>query len=312
MNAMIIGAAGFVGPYLAQAIKENMSCDVIATKLPQEKLDIPGAKIIDLNILDEEQLFTTLEKEHPDYIFHLAAQSSVALSWKNPGLTVNINIQGAVNLLNAIRKLDYQPKVLIIGSGEEYGRIKPDEVPITEENALHPGNVYAVTKVCQNMMATLYSQAYGMNIVLTRSFNHIGPMQRPTFVVADFCKQVVQIEKGLQEPVMKVGNLAAKRDFTDVRDVVRAYCLLIEKGKPGETYNVGSGHAVAIQEILDMIIKQSGVEIKVEVDPAKLRPIDVPIIEANTTKITRDTGWKPEISIEQTISETLEYWRSEI
>lgn len=312
MNAMIIGAAGFVGPYLAQAIEENMSCDVIATKLPQEKLDIPDAKIIDLNILDEEQLFSTLEKEHPDYIFHLAAQSSVALSWKNPSLTVNINIQGAVNLLNAIRKLDYNPKVLIIGSGEEYGHIKPDEVPITEENALHPGNVYAVTKVCQNMMATLYSQAYGMNIVLTRSFNHIGPMQRPTFVVADFCKQVVQIEKGLQEPAMKVGNLAAKRDFTDVRDVVRAYCLLIEKGKPGETYNVGSGHAIAIQEILDMIIRQSGREIKVEVDSAKLRPIDVPIIEADTTKITRDTGWKPEISIEQTISETLEYWRNEL
>lgn len=312
MNAMIIGAAGFVGPYLAQAIEENMSCDVIATKLPQEKLDIPDAKIIDLNILDEEQLFSTLEKEHPDYIFHLAAQSSVALSWKNPSLTVNINIQGAVNLLNAIRELDYNPKVLIIGSGEEYGRIKPDEVPITEENALHPGNVYAVTKVCQNMMATLYSQAYGMNIVLTRSFNHIGPMQRPTFVVADFCKQVVQIEKGLQEPVMKVGNLAAKRDFTDVRDVVRAYCLLIEKGKPGETYNVGSGHAIAIQKILDMIIKQSGKEIKVEVDPAKLRPIDVPIIEADTTKIKRDTGWKPNISIEQTISETLDFWRSQI
>lgn len=310
MKAMIIGAAGFVGPYLAEAVRQNMFCDVIVTKLEHEKVNIPDARIINLNILNEAEIDQVLTEERPDFIFHLAAQSSVALSWKNPKLTVDINIIGALNLLNSIRRLDYSPKVLIVGSGEEYGRVT--DVPITENTFLNPGNVYAVTKACQNLMATIYSQAYGLSLVMTRSFNHIGPRQIPQFVVADFCSQVVKIEKGLQEPVIRVGNLSAKRDFTDVRDVVRAYTRLILYGRSGETYNVGSGHAIAVQSILDEILSQTECEIKVEVDPKKLRPVDVPIIEADTTKIYDDTGWKPEIPLRQTIHDTLQYWRDTI
>lgn len=312
MKAMIIGAAGFVGPYLAEAISQNMFCDIVATKLAHEIVDIPDAKIIDLNILNEDEIFSVLLSEKPDYIFHLAAQSSVALSWKNPKLTVDVNIIGALNLLNAIRRLDYSPRVLIVGSGEEYGRVCECDVPIKETTSLHPGNVYAVTKTCQNMMATIYAQAYGLQLIMTRSFNHIGPKQIPQFVVADFCSQVVKIEKGLQEPIIRVGNLSAKRDFTDVRDVVKAYCRLIQYGKAGETYNVGSGHAIAVEDILNVIISKSEAKISVEIDPNKLRPVDVPIIEADTAKIYKDTGWKQEISLDQTISDTIEYWREMI
>lgn len=310
MKAMIIGATGFVGPYLAEAIRQNMFCDVVVTQLHHERTDIPNTKMVVLNILQPEQIYEVLLAERPDYIFHLAAQSSVALSWQKPKLTVEVNIVGALNLLNAIRNLDYNPKVLIVGSGEEYG--PAITVPITENESMEPGNVYAVTKACQNMMATIYSHAYGLHLVMTRSFNHIGPKQLPQFVVADFCSQVVKIEKGLQEPVIRVGNLSAKRDFTDVRDVVNAYCSLIQFGKPGETYNVGSGHAIAIEDILKEILSQSKAKITVEVDSAKLRPVDVPVIEANIKKVFDNTGWKPKITLQQTIADTLMYWRDSI
>lgn len=217
-----------------------------------------------------------------------------------------------MNLLDAIRQLKNLPRVLIIGSGEEYGRINPDMVPIKEDTELRPGNIYAVTKACQNQMATIYAHAYGLNLVLVRAFNHFGPKQAPTFVAADFCKQVVQIEKGQQQAVMRVGNLSAKRDFTDVRDVVKAYVRLVQFGKPGETYNVGSGYAIAIQSILDEILAQSDADIFVEVDPERLRPVDVPIIEADISKIYAATGWKREILLKQTIADTLAYWRNQI
>ena len=175
-----------------------------------------------------------------------------------------------------------------------------------------PGNIYAATKVCQNMIGSIYAKAYDLDLMMVRAFNHIGPGQAPMFVVSDFCKQVAEIEKGLREPVMKVGNLAAQRDFTDVRDVVKAYIKLIEVGVPGETYNVGSGNAKAIQAILDLIISMSSTDIKVQIDPNKLRPVDVPIIEADISKINQLTGWKPEIPLEQTIRETLDYWRQHV
>lgn len=311
-KALIIGAAGFVGGYLAKHLRAEYNMEIAATKLPHERLDIEGAEVYDLNILDKEEIVALLFKVRPDYIFHLAAQSSVGLSWKNPGLTVDINIKGSINVMDAVRELYYKPKVLLIGSGEEYGHIKSGETPITEDNMIRPGNIYAATKVCQNMIGNIYAKAYDMDMMMVRAFNHIGPTQAPMFVVADFCKQVAEIEKGLRPPVMYVGNLSAQRDFTDVRDVVRAYALLIQKGKAGETYNVGSGHAVSIQEILDMIISLSDKEIKIEVDPNKLRPVDVPIIEADTAKLRQTTGWEQTISLKQTIEETLNYWRERV
>lgn len=310
-RGLVIGAAGFVGNYLINEMHAS-GMEAYATKLPHEKLDNPYAKVYDLDIMDKDAIVALLFEIRPDFIFHLAAQSSVGLAWKNPGLTVDVNIKGSINVMDAIRELFYKPRVLLIGSGEEYGHIAPGESPITETNALRPGNIYAATKACQNMIGNIYSKAYDMELMMVRAFNHIGPGQAPMFVVSDFCKQVAEIEKGLREPVMKVGNLAAKRDFTDVRDVVKAYVKLIQAGQAGETYNVGSGNAKEIREILNLIVSMSDVEIKVEIDPNKIRPVDVPIIEADITKLNQLTGWVPQIPLEQTIKETLDYWRANL
>ena len=308
-KALIVGAAGFVGNHLIDYIQaEYKEWVITATKIPNEQIN-KNVNIVDLDITQIEMVKKVLKEVKPDFIFHLAAQSSVALSWKNPQLTVNVNVIGTLNLLEAVRDKTPNARVLLIGSGEEYGRVKPQEIPIIEDNNTRPGNIYAVTKVTQNLIGKLYADAYGLNIMSTRSFNHTGPNQAPIFVVPDFCKQVAEIEKGNHEPIIKVGNLSAKRDFTDVRDVVRAYCLLMLKGSPGETYNVGSGKAIEISSILEKILALTESKIEVVVDKNKVRPIDVPIIEADITKLTRDTGWRPEISLDQTIFETLEVWR---
>lgn len=315
MKSLIIGGAGFVGEYLVRHLKNDLGQDVVVTKMPREQVKVDGVdmnsiQVCDLDILQKESIVALFREIRPDYIYHLAAQSSVSVSWKNPALTVDVNVKGGVNILEALRELEDKPRVLFIGSGEEYGHILPGETPIKEGNVPRPGNIYAATKVCQNMLAKIYADAYGLDVMMVRAFNHIGPNQLPLFVVADFCKQVAEIEAGNREPVMKVGNLSAKRDFTDVRDVVRAYALLMKSGCAGETYNIGSGHAIAIEDILKQILDHSSVEIRVEVDPERLRPVDVPIIEADTTKVYEATGWKPEISLEQTIRETLDYWRT--
>lgn len=311
-KALIIGAAGFVGHYLIDHIQKNCVWSIAVTKMPQEKIKKENIDIFDLNILDREAVSELLERIRPDYIFHLAAQSSVALSWKNPDLTVDVNIKGSLHVLDAIRALDYKPRVLLIGSGEEYGHVFPNEVPIMEDNVLRPGNLYAATKACQNMIGKIYADAYKMDIMSVRAFNHIGPNQAPLFVVADFCKQVSEIEAGQKEPIMKVGNLSAKRDFADVRDVVRAYVMLMEKGKAGETYNVGSGKSIEIAEILRQIISLSDVEIKVQVDQDRIRPVDVPIIEADVTKLMECCGWECEIPLNVMLEETLNYWRGQV
>lgn len=315
MKSLIIGGAGFVGAYLVRHLKNDLGQDVVVTKMPREQVKVDGVdmnsiQVRDLDILQKESIVALFREIRPDYIYHLAAQSSVSVSWKNPALTVDVNVKGGVNILEALRELEDKPRVLFIGSGEEYGHILPGETPIKEGNVPRPGNIYAATKVCQNMLAKIYADAYGLDVMMVRAFNHIGPNQLPLFVVADFCKQVAEIEAGNREPVMKVGNLSAKRDFTDVRDVIRAYALLMKSGCAGETYNIGSGHAIAIEDILKQILDHSSVEIRVEVDPERLRPVDVPIIEADTTKVYEATGWKPEISLEQTIRETLDYWRT--
>lgn len=311
-KALIIGAAGFVGEHLIHCLKNEFSYEVYGTKLDTQEYSSPEAKILNLNILEKKQIDDLLRDVRPDCIFHLAAQSSVALSWANPQLTVDINIKGAVNLFESLRELNFKPRIIVIGSSEEYGTSGAGEGKVDEETLPKPGNIYAATKACQNMLGTIYSKAYDLDIVLVRAFNHIGPRQLDTFVVSDFCKQVAEIEKGLREPVINVGNLSAYRDFTDVRDVVRAYCLLAEKGKKGETYNVGSGEAVQISSILEKIISHSSKKVEIKVDSKKLRPVDVPKIEADVSKIATEVGWKKEISLEETILDVLEWWRKEI
>ena len=308
-KALVIGAAGFVGKYLIRHL-EGLGYEVSATKLPHERIDGVSAAIYDLDVLSKENITELLFMLRPDEIYHLAAQSSVSVAWGNPQLTIDVNIKGAVNLMDALRELFYKPRVLIIGSGEEYGHIRPGDTPIGEETILKPGNIYAATKACQNMIGRIYADAYDLELIMVRAFNHIGPGQSPIFVVSDFCRQVAEIEAGKKDPVMYVGNLSARRDFTDVRDVVRAYALLAQYGVKGETYNVGSGHAYQIREILDLIISKSGTEIRVETDPAKIRPVDVPVIEADITKLKEVTGWQPEITLEQTIEEVLTDWRA--
>lgn len=311
-KALIIGAAGFVGNYLIDQIQKNCIWSIVVTKMRHENVFWDGVEIRDLDILNYTEIQELLQDVRPDCIFHLAAQSSVALSWKNPGLTVDVNIKGSLNVLDAVRELDYRPQILLIGSGEEYGHVKADEVPIGEENTLRPGNLYAATKACQNMIGRIYAKAYDLPVVMVRAFNHIGPNQTPQFVVPDFCRQIAEIEQGKREPIIHVGNLAARRDFTDVRDVVEAYILLIEKGEPGEVYNVGSGTAYSIREILEKIIQLSAVPVEIVVDYDKLRPLDVPVIEADIRKLKDCTGWNPQISLEATLQETLQYWRKKV
>lgn len=311
MKALIVGGSGFVGKHLADYLNEAGWSVAMSTLSSEDAAE--ENSVYRLDVLDQENISALLQKLRPDVIFHLAAQSSVGLSWKKPSLTIDVNIKGAVNLLEAIREIsDYRPRVLLVGSGEEYGHVLPEEVPVSEETKVRPGNIYAATKVAQNLLGSIYAKAYGMQIVMVRAFNHIGAGQQPTFVVADFCKQVAEAEAGLRKPVIQVGNLSAKRDFTDVRDVVRAYALLAEKGKVGETYNVGSGHAIEINELLAQILALSEVNIQVEIVAERLRPVDVPLIEANIEKIKKDTGWYPVLSLRETLNWTLQYWRRQV
>lgn len=311
MKALIIGGGGFVGQYLAEHLIGERGWKTALTKLPKETVSIPDCEVYNLDILDPDAVLALLVRLKPDVIFHLAAQSSVAYSWKNPQLTVEINIHGCLNVLDAVRQLPgYQPQILLIGSGEEYGTLPSNVTLVSEETPVHPGNPYAISKAAQNSFGTLYAKSYGMRIVMVRAFNHVGPGQAPQFVVSDFCKQAAEIALGKRPPVIRVGNLSAVRDFTDVRDVVRAYSALAEHGRAGETYNIGSGRGIAIQEILERVIRLSGAEITVEVDAAKLRPVEIPVIRADIAKLQADTGWAPKIPLEQTIRETLAYWQA--
>lgn len=311
MRALITGVNGFVGGYLSEYLLQN-NMEVWGTKLPSEiKEKSHNDKVIirDLDITNKEQVYSVIEECKPDYIFHLAAQSSVALSWKEPRLTMDVNVNGTINLLQAVNEVDNNAKILLIGSSEEYGIIKPESVPINEEYALKPANPYAVSKMAQEELAKQFVKAYSMNIVIVRAFNHIGPKQSPAFVVSDFAKRIVQMEKGLIEPKLLVGNLESKRDFTDVRDIVKAYYLLIQKGVSGEIYNIGSGKVYKVREILDMLLSKSKIDIEVLNDPNRMRPSDAPIIQCDNKKLKELTGWDIEYSLEKTIDDVIEYWR---
>lgn len=308
MKNLVIGAAGFVGYYLIKELEKNDE-EVFATKLSFEKLDSElSIKTYDLDICNIDEIKSVLKELMPDTIFHLAAQSSVALSWKKPQLTANINIIGTINVLEAVKEICPKARVLLIGSSEEYGPINTNE-KILETYPLNPKNIYALSKATCESLGKIYSDAYNLDIISTRSFNHIGPRQLPQFVVPDFCSQVAKIEKEEQEPVIKVGNLAAYRDFTDVRDIVNAYYIISKKGQKNEVYNVGSGCATQISKILDIILSNSKKEIKVEIDQNKFRPIDVPKIEANSSKLY-NLGWKTKYDINDSIKDILNYFRN--
>lgn len=306
MKALVIGASGFVGYYLINELL-SQKYDVTATKLPNEKLDVT-CKFIDLDITSYTSIIQCLVEEKPNIIFHLAAQSSVAQSWNKPQLTININVIGTLNILEAVKKVNKDIKILLIGSSEEYGKVDYSK-PVDEDVPLNPQNIYAISKMTCEQLARVYCDAYAMNIIMTRSFNHIGPRQLPQFVVADFCYQTANIEKEKQNPKIKVGNLNSYRDFTDVRDVVKAYVLLSKYGISRNVYNVGSGKSIKIMDILNLILKKSTKKIVIEVDQNKFRPIDTPRIDVNNSKLI-NLGWKKTISLEQSIDDMLNYFRN--
>lgn len=307
MKALITGINGFVGKYLSQYLIDK-GYEVYGTII-EDDISMDNVKLYKMNLLNKEEVLNTIQDIKPDQVYHLAGQSAVGLSWKNPTLTIDVNVNGTINLLDSIRESELNSKVLIIGSSDEYGVIKPEDCPISEEHKLNPSSPYAISKVAQEEIAKLYVKAYNMNIIMVRAFNHIGPKQGKNFVVADFASKIAEIEKGA-ESIITVGNLESYRDFTDVRDIVCGYVMLMEKGGIGEIYNIGSGEPRKIRDILDILISLSDKDIKVKIDKDKLRPSDVPLIQCDNSKIKSHVGWNIKYDIVDTLKHTLDYWRN--
>ncbi len=236
----------------------------------------------------------------------------LTLTWQDPWATIEKNIRAQVNLLHAVTQQDLRPRILIIGSNEEYGRVEPEDLPINEDTPLRPDSPYGVSKIAQDFLGLQYFLSHNLHVVRVRPFNHIGPRQNDRFVAASFAKQIAEIEAGAREPVIFVGNLEAQRDFTDVRDMVRAYVLALERGAPGEVYNIGSGKAYSIRQLLNTFLSMTTAEIRVAQDPARSRPSDTPITVCDASKFRKQTGWEPQIEFEQTVRDTLEHWRAKV
>lgn len=316
-KALITGVTGFAGSFLAERLAQNTDYEISGTYLSDKGLanieQLSGKiKLHRVDLQDEEATKNLIAIESPDFIFHLAALASAAESFKNPSEYISNNIEAQINVLEGVKNVNISPRILVVSSAEVYGDVRPTDLPINEGTPLRPVNPYAVSKVAQDFLGLQYFLSDKLPIIRVRPFNHIGPKQSPAFVVSSFAKKIAEIEKGLIEPVLKVGNLSAKRDFTDVHDTMEAYIQIMEKGEPGEVYNIGSGRSYEIKQILDMLLSFSEKEIKVEEDKALLRPIDVPELVCDNTKIKKITGWEPKIPIETTLRETLDYWRSQV
>ncbi|MBN1824474.1 MAG: GDP-mannose 4,6-dehydratase [Endomicrobiales bacterium] len=317
MKVLITGITGFVGSHLADFLLTKKGVEVWGIerwrsnteniKHIKEKL-----KIIECDLRDTTSVENTILDIRPDKIFHLAAQSFVPTSWHAPAETLTTNIIGELNVFEAVRKAKINPVIQIAGSSEEYGMVYPNEVPIKETNPLRPLSPYGVSKVGQDMLAYQYSKSYGIKAIRTRGFNHTGPRRGEVFVESNFAQQIAKIEAGKQNPVIHVGNLEAKRDYTDVRDMVRAYWLATEKCNPGEEYNICSGKDWKIQEVLDILLGYSKIKVEVKPDPSRMRPSDVMVLLGDNTKFRNATGWKPEIEFKQTMKDLLDYWRENV
>jgi len=314
--ALITGITGFVGSYMAELLLSGgfEVHGLCRWRSRTENIDHIRGKIhlVEGDLLDIRSLQALMMDVRPTYIFHLAAQSFVQASWTSPAVTLEINSVGSCNLFEAIRTTHLEPLIQIACSSEEYGLVKPDEVPIKETNPLRPLSPYAVSKVAMDYLGYQYFRSYGMKIVRTRGFNHTGPRRGEVFAESSFAKQIVEIEKKIKKPVLLVGNLEAERDYTDVRDMVKGYLLAVEKGKPGEVYNICSGKAVKIKKVLEILLAYSKVKVEVKQDPARMRPSDVPILLGDNSKFRQQTGWKPAIAFEKTMKDLLDYWREKI
>jgi GDP-4-dehydro-6-deoxy-D-mannose reductase len=319
LRVLITGITGFAGSHLAEYCLARGDVEVFGTARWRSRMDNVGditddITLMDCDLKDSVAVRHCLAEIRPEFIFHLAAQSFVPTSWKAPVETVCTNMVGEINLFEAMRELGLVEgtRIQLAGSSEEYGMVYEDEVPITEDNPLRPLSPYGVSKVGQDLLGYQYHESYGLYTVRTRAFNHTGPRRGDVFVSSNFARQIATIEKNKTEPVIKVGNLDARRDFTDVRDMVKAYWLALEKGEAGEVYNLGSGKDVTIRKMLDILLSFSDLGIEVEQDPSRMRPSDVEILLADTTRFHDLTGWEPEIPLEKTLEDLLNYWRERV
>lgn len=318
MRVLITGITGFVGSHMAEyALAQGAEvCGACRWRSNTENIAMLRSRlrIIEADLRDQSSVQEMLATTRPDLIFHLAGQSQVMTSWHAPAETLQTNVIGQVHLLEAIRQRGGKfPRVLVVGSSEEYGLVEERDLPVTEDHQLQPLSPYAVSKVSQDLLAYQYFRSYGIPCIRARAFNHDGPRRGEVFVTSAFARQIAEIEQGLREPVILVGNLNARRDYTDVRDIVRGYWLLLEKGVPGEVYNLCSGRSHAIREILDFFLTQSKIkEIEVREDPTRLRPSDLPNLFGSAERIRAATGWVPTIPFEQTLLDVLNYWRARV
>lgn len=317
MRALITGITGFAGSFLAEHLLAQGNMEIFGVGLPQAG---PGHIA---HLLDQVHLFSgslndadwtrqVLADTRPDYVFHLAAQASTPLAIADPAGTLIPNILSQLNVLQGCVTLQLDPVALIVSSGDAYGKVEPADLPLTEDTPLRPTNPYAVSKITQDMMGLQYFLSHRLRCVRVRPFNHIGPRQGDAFVVASFARQVAEAEAGKRPAVVYVGNLDTARDFTDVRDMVRAYWLAVRLGQPGAVYNLGSGRATRIRDVLEQLVGMSRVPLTIAVDPAKLRPSDVLEVRADCTRFRQATGWQPVIPLDQTLRDTLAYWRQRV
>jgi GDP-4-dehydro-6-deoxy-D-mannose reductase len=315
-TALITGITGFAGSHLAELLlSENVEVHGIQRwRSKSDNIEKIKEKIQfhEADLLDAHSLYTVVDEVRPHYIFHLAAQSYVQSSWGSPSNTLEINIIGTCHLFEAVKKTGLKIPVQIACSSEEYGKVHKEEIPIHETNPLRPLSPYAVSKLAMDYLGYQYFESYGMHIIRTRGFNHTGPRRGEVFAESTFAKQIAEIEKGKKEPIVYVGNLDAVRDYTDVRDMVRAYYLAVQKCEPGEVYNIASGKGWKIHDVLNLLLSMSKVKIKIVQDKDRMRPSDVEVLLGDASKFQKQTGWKPEIPFKKTMEDLLNYWRERV
>jgi GDP-4-dehydro-6-deoxy-D-mannose reductase len=310
-TAIITGATGFAGRHLVAELERETTFEIVGLGRRSTSLG-QRTRVLACDVRDADLVARTIERHQPAVIFHLAAQSYVPKALAAPADTLMNNIVGQLNLLEACRTAGLDTTMVSIGSAEEYGFVRPDEIPIDEDQPFRPGNPYAVSKIAQDMLAYQYALSYGMRVVRLRPFSHVGPGQSDRFVLSSFARQIAEAELGRIEPVILTGNLDARRDFLDVRDVVRAYQLAAEHGEAGAVYNLASGEAHRIGDLLDRLIALARVPLTVEQDPARLRPSDIPILVGDSSRFRDLTGWQPAIPIETSLADILDDWRGRL
>lgn len=311
MRALITGITGFAGGHLAQILLDRGDTLIGVARHTQAGLEHlhQAVTLISADLNDPAAVTSLLTDIRPEAIYHLAGQAFVPTAWADPWGTLENNIRPQLNILQAMIRQNSPTRLLIVASNQVYGEVEGGQLPINEDTPLRPNNPYGVSKVAQDMLGLQYHLSHGLDVLRVRAFNHIGPRQNPVFVAASFARQIAQIEAGVIEPTIRVGNLTAQRDFTDVTDVMRAYALLVVHGDSGEAYNVGSGQAHSIQHLLDVLLSYSDVSINIEQDPIRLRPSDVDSVYADISKLRAKTGWEPQVTFEDSLRSVLDYWR---